>query len=122
VNMSRLRDIIHDKVGMVNYWYFLANHANREPFVNNGHRIVIRAAMCNCEEAQANFDVLLTASKQIHCNYCGKLLETKPLLGITEEGKWIDRGSGKQFSVSMQNTMPEQENQSSSAPSQGASW
>ncbi len=85
----------NDKVGELHFWWLLSNH-NRRP---------IRLAMCNCPTAQERRDILYTEAREIHCMHCGELLQTQALLCLTPDSKWIDRDSGKQFSVSTRDTI-----------------
>lgn len=121
-----------DMQGYLSLWWIRANHSESPNFHGT-----LRVAMCNCEEAQDRFDIIVTQARETHCPYCSQLLETTPLLGITEgeteiikgqevgipgSSRWIDSNSGKEFTANTQDTTKKEEKQSAPAPSQIPRW
>lgn len=115
--MIRGTYVDEDKIGWLAKWWMRANHSKRQEY-----RGTLRAAMCECEGAQEERDIILTKAEQIHCDFCGKLLDTTPLWGLTKDSQWIEPSSGTRFTVGMQGTTQKEGNRLQSVPSQIPRW
>lgn len=89
----------------------------------------LRMALCDCKEANEDWDIALTEAEGLHCKYCGEFIKTVPLLRITRgtkkvpgSTKWIDNNSGKELTVFTQDGTEIEEQPSQPARSQVPRW
>lgn len=106
-----------DPIGVLAKWWMRSNYSD-----NPEWRGTLHVAMCSCKWAQEDRDIMYTKAKEIHCEYCGRLLQATSLLGITKDSVWIDKDSGRRFIVTTLSTTGSEEDQSQPAPSPVPRW
>jgi hypothetical protein len=107
----------NDWVGQLNFFCLQAAFSH-----DPGMRGTLRVGMCECTDAQNANDIRPTYTTEVHCHFCERVVKTIPLMSMSKRGVWIDRDSGKRYTVVTHDTTGPEEEASPPARSQIPRW